>query len=85
LVSITAFSSEIPEILYANVKRGSQCGRLKQYGTQVLLNKETGDYELHETIEPAYLDYRRAKEGMEPINDYLAHWGARFNVPQKSK
>ena len=60
-------------------------GKPQIYGTQVFLNRKTGEHELHKTIEPAYLDYRRAKEGMEPINDYLAHWGARFNVPQKSK
>jgi len=39
-----------------------------------------------ENIDKFTLPYQeRAREGMEPINDYLAHWGAKFNVAQKSK
>lgn len=45
------------------------------YGTQIVKNELTGDWELYQVIEPEQLDARRSAVGLEPIASYLKNWG----------
>ena len=54
-------------------------GKPQIYGSQV------SDGELYKLFEPAYVNQRRAKIGMEPIEEYLQRFGIDFNVEQQKK
>ena len=43
----------------------------QKYGSQLIQNKETGEYQLYPVEDPENLNKRRAKIGLEPIEDYL--------------
>ncbi|MEN0004915.1 MAG: DUF6624 domain-containing protein [Bacteroidota bacterium] len=60
-------------------------GKPQIYGTQLERNSTTGEYELSETVEPEYLNQRRAAVGFEPMEEYLLNFGMEFNIPQKEK
>ena len=54
-------------------------GKPQIYGSQV------SNGELHELFEPEYVNQRRAKIGMEPIEEYLQRFELEFNIEQKIK
>ena len=58
-------------------------GKPQIYGTQLRENKQTGEMDLYEIIDPEYVDKRRAEIGFEPLQEYLNRWNIRFDVPQK--
>jgi len=53
------------------VKKGLE----QEYGTQIKVEKETGNYILYPIRDQNNVDVRRAKLGMKPINDYLKNYG----------
>lgn len=54
-------------------------GKPQLYGSQVTENK------LYDLKEPEYVNQRRAKIDIEPIEDYLKQFGIEFTVKQKTK
>ena len=58
-------------------------GKPQVYGTQLVRNPATGQMELGQLVDPGKVDDRRAARGMEPLADYLTHFGITFTVPQQ--
>lgn len=54
-------------------------GKPQLYGSQV------SDDALYDLFEPEYVDQRRAAMEMEPLEDYLKHFGIAFDIEQKTK
>lgn len=54
------------------------------YGSQVKKNQD-GIYEVFEIEEPEYVNQRRAKVGLGPIEDYVQHWDIVWTIEQKLK
>lgn len=54
-------------------------GKPQIYGSQI------NNGELYELFEPEYVNQRRAKIGMEPIEEYLQRFDLEFNVEQQTK
>lgn len=50
-------------------------GKKQIYGSQIGMNRETGEYYLSPLIDPSNVNQRRAKVGLGPIEDYIANWG----------
>ena len=46
----------------------------QKYGSQLIQNKETGEYKLYQVEDPENLNKRRAEIGLEPIEDYLKNY-----------
>ncbi len=53
-------------------------GKPQRYGSQIVPDKETGEWILYEVEDPANLDRRRLSVGLGPIQDYLNSTGARM-------
>lgn len=49
-------------------------GKKQIYGSQIGLNRETGEYYLSPLQDPDNVNKRRAKVGLEPLEDYLSNW-----------
>ncbi len=58
-------------------------GRPQLYGSQVRQNPETEALEPHPILEPEKVNERRAEMGMEPLEDYLARFGIRWEGTEK--
>lgn len=60
-------------------------GRPQLYGSQISTNRETGSLEIHEIADPEYVNQRRKKMGLGPLEDYVKNWNLTWDVPQKEK
>lgn len=60
-------------------------GRPQLYGSQITTNQETGALEVHEIKDPEYVNQRRKKMGLGPLEDYVSNWNLTWDVPQKEK
>ncbi len=58
-------------------------GEAQVYGTQVVKNNTTGEWELYTLENPGFVNKRRAEIGFEPLQEYLNRWDITFNVPQQ--
>lgn len=54
------------------------------YGSQVSRNPD-GTYFVNEVENPEYVNQRRAKIGLPPIEDYVSNWGIKWTIKQKTK
>jgi len=55
------------------------------YGSQVTRDEKTGKWMVYEILNPEYVNQRRKKVGLGPIEDYLQRWGIRWTIEQKEK
>lgn len=60
-------------------------GEPQIYGSQVTQNPETGKYEVYQIKDPEYVNQRREKIGLGPIENYLKNWDIEWEVTQKKK
>lgn len=58
-------------------------GKPQIYGTQISMNQKTGEWELYNLENPAYVNQRRKEIGFTPIEEYLTHFNLTFDIPQK--
>lgn len=58
-------------------------GKKQVYGTQVVMNSKTQQYELLPLESPELVNARRASVGLGKIQSYLLNWGIDFDIPQK--
>ena len=58
-------------------------GRHQIYGSQVIMNEESGKYEPYKIKHPEKVNQRRKKMGLPPIEDYLQNWDIEWTVKQK--
>lgn len=54
-------------------------GKPQRYGSQIVTDKATGAWVLHEVEDPPHLDKRRASVGLGPIQEYLDRMGAKMH------
>mgnify|MGYP003545000465 CR=1 FL=1 len=59
-------------------------GKKQIYGSQLKRNEKTGKYEMWPVEDEENLDKRRAAVGLEPIAEYLKHFGV-TDVPPKRR
>lgn len=57
-------------------------GKPQIYGTQITKNPETEEWIIYDLKEPETVDKRRAKVGLNPLNEYLRNWNIEFTVKQ---
>ncbi len=55
-------------------------GNRQIYGSQIHTDKETGEPFVAPMIEPDYVNERRAKVGLDPIEEYVKHWNLTWDV-----
>lgn len=55
-------------------------GNRQIYGSQIHTDKETGEPYVAPIMEPDYVNERRAKVGLEPIEEYIKHWNLTWDV-----
>ena len=55
------------------------------YGSQVTRDEKTGKWMVYEILNPEYVNQRRKKVGLGPIEDYLQRWGIGWTIEQKEK
>ena len=60
-------------------------GKPQTYGSQIQDNKETGEKEVYEIIDPEYVNQRRKEVGLSPLEDYVKNWGIEWTIEQKEK
>jgi hypothetical protein len=56
-------------------------GKNQIYGSQLIINSETGQPELWPIDDEANVDKRRAAVGLEPLKDYMARFGLEYVPP----
>jgi hypothetical protein len=59
-------------------------GKKQIYGSQITINSD-GTYQVDDLFEPEYVNQRRKKMGLRPIEDYVKNWGIEWNIKQKEK
>lgn len=59
-------------------------GKKQIYGSQIYRHKD-GSFYVKDLKDPAYVNQRRKKVGLEPIEEYVKSWGIKWNVEQKEK
>lgn len=55
-------------------------GRKQSYGSQIGMDKVTGAYYVEPLDDPDNVDKRRAKMGLQPMQEYLNHWQLKWDV-----
>lgn len=60
-------------------------GKKQIYGSQVGQDPETGEHFIHPMIDPDHVNERRAKVGLQPIEDYITIWNMTWNVEDYKK
>jgi len=60
-------------------------GKPQTYGSQITVDKETGNQVVYEIWEPEYVNQRRKEVGLGPIEYYVKHWGIEWTIEQKEK
>lgn len=53
------------------------------YGSQVTINKVTGDPEVYRIGDEIHVNERRASVGLEPLERYLKNWNMDYHLPEK--
>ena len=59
-------------------------GKKQIYGSQINQH-EDGSFYVMDLLEPEYVNQRRRKVGLGPIEDYVRKWEIEWNVEQKEK
>jgi len=57
-------------------------GKKQIYGSQILQDTKTGKYSISPIEDEANVDKRRAKVGLEPLSEYVKHWGIEYKLNQ---
>ncbi|AKD03110.1 DUF6624 domain-containing protein [Pontibacter korlensis] len=57
-------------------------GQPQLYGSQLRMNNDTEQYELHTIEDEANVNKRRAEMGLEPLEEYMKRFGLDYKVPQ---
>lgn len=84
------------ESVFAGESRGSHLALLEDrilmrngepqtYGSQITSDPETGKQVVHEIRDPEYVNQRRKKVGLGPIENYVKRWGIEWTIEQKEK
>jgi len=60
-------------------------GKKQIYGSQLALDKTTGEYYVHPIEDPENVDNRRAKVGLQKISDYLSYWNIKWDIEKHKK
>jgi len=58
-------------------------GKKRLYGSQVVFNKITGDQEFYPIEDEKNVNVRRAKVGLEPMEEYASHFGIDYKLPRE--
>jgi hypothetical protein len=61
-----------------NMNRGTK----QIYGSQMRLREDKNGYEIYSLEDPVHVNERRAEVGLGPIENYIEHWGLKFE-PEK--
>jgi hypothetical protein len=56
-------------------------GKKQLFGSQVVFNKDTGAPEFYPIEDEKNVNARRTKIGMEPLEEYAAHFGMDYKLP----
>ena len=56
-------------------------GEPQLYGTQLIINQETGETELYSIEDEANVDQRRAAVGLGPLAEYCELFGIEYKIP----
>lgn len=59
-------------------------GKEQIYGSQVY-REDDGSFYVKDLKDPEYVNQRRAKVGLGPIQDYVGRWGVEWTIEQKEK
>lgn len=59
-------------------------GKLQIYGSQIS-KKDDGTLDTDDLFEPEYVNQRRKKVGLMPIEQYVSFWGLEWTIEQKEK
>lgn len=57
-------------------------GQKQVYGSQMRQKSDDSSYEIYPLEDPYHVNERRASVGLGPIEDYIQHWGIKFE-PEK--
>jgi len=60
-------------------------GKPQLYGSQITMDKESGEQVVYDVYKPEYVDQRRAEVGLEPLNEYVKRFGLEWKVEQKTR
>ena len=53
-------------------------GEKQKYGSQLRMDNESGEWELWPIEDPEKVNNRRAEVGLEPIEEYVRHFGIEY-------
>lgn len=60
-------------------------GEPQIYGSQIITDKKTGKKKVYKIKDPEYVDQRREKVGLGPIETYVKYWGIKWTIEPKKK
>ncbi len=60
-------------------------GEPQTYGSQITMDNESGEQMIYDIKDPEYVNQRRAKVGLGPLEEYVKRWGLTWTVEQKEK
>lgn len=60
-------------------------GEPQTYGSQITMDNESGEQMIYDIKDPEYVNQRRAKVGLDPLEEYVKRWGLTWTVEQKEK
>jgi hypothetical protein len=60
-------------------------GKKQIYGSQIGMDPKTGAYYVLPLEDPDNVDKRRAEVGLQPLAEYVSHWGMKWDVEQYKK
>lgn len=60
-------------------------GKKQVYGSQISYDQETGEHFVAPLEDPDNVDERRKSMGLNPLADYVKHWGITWNVSEYKK
>ncbi len=60
-------------------------GKPQIYGSQITRDEKTGEQIVYEIKDPEYVNQRRKKVGLGPIEDYVKRWKIEWTIKQKEK
>jgi hypothetical protein len=58
-------------------------GKKQLYGSQIMINQKTGAQEIWPVEDEKNLNARRAQVGLESMEEYAAHFGIDYKVPEQ--
>jgi hypothetical protein len=80
--SVDAGESRPADLAYLQDRILMQQGKKQLYGSQIVFNK-TGGQELYPIEDERNVNIRRAKMGLQPLEEYAEHFGIEYKLPSQ--